>query len=192
MISALAFRSTLTSRSTGSSITRKNVSMGGRGPPPSSAPRTLRSTDTLSTRAPSGKSIPRKKMSLHPLCVRSMRTGVASCKMGKSPLLRDPAPSVLAARAAGGRPGARCGTSTGCRGRIVRCAAPGRPASGSRGYGMRQPVRWRCRRSARPPQPARAERRRWPLQSGAEAGCCSPSNGISVCAEVGCSGRWKR
>ena len=31
------------------------------------APRTLRSIETLSTRAPSGKSMPRKKMSLQPL-----------------------------------------------------------------------------------------------------------------------------
>ncbi len=37
--------------------------------------------------ARSGKSMPRKKMSLHPLCVRSMRTGVASCRMGYKPWL---------------------------------------------------------------------------------------------------------
>ena len=42
---------------------------------PIRAPRTARSTETLRTRAPSGKSMPRKKMSLQPLCVRSMRTG---------------------------------------------------------------------------------------------------------------------
>ena len=50
------------------------------------APRTLRSMEMLSTRAPSGKSIPRKKMSLQPLCVRSMRTGVASRRIGKQGL----------------------------------------------------------------------------------------------------------
>ena len=38
----------------------------------------------LSTRAPSGKSMPRKKMSLQPLWVRSMRTGVVSRRMGKT------------------------------------------------------------------------------------------------------------
>ena len=48
-------------------------------------PRTARSTETLSTRAPSGKSMPRKKMSLQPLWVRSMRTGVRSRRIGKTP-----------------------------------------------------------------------------------------------------------
>ena len=47
-----------------------------------SRPCTPRSIETFSTRAPSGKSIPRKKMSLQPLCVRSMRTGVRSRRIG--------------------------------------------------------------------------------------------------------------
>ena len=63
-------------------MTRNQASTGGLGMP---APRTLRSIETFSTRAPSGKSMPRKKMSLQPLWVRSMRTGVVSRRMGNRP-----------------------------------------------------------------------------------------------------------
>ena len=116
--------------------------MGGRGAPVP-LPRTLRSTEMLSTRAPSGKSMPRKKMSLQPLCVRSMRTGVASCRMGNSPCSRAVCDIKLRiARAAGGRRDGRCGTSTGCRARSARCAAPGRRASGSRAGDRPRPARW--------------------------------------------------
>ena len=48
-----------------------------------SRPRTARSMETFRTRAPSGKSIPRKKMSLQALCDRSIRTGVFSARIGK-------------------------------------------------------------------------------------------------------------
>ena len=101
--SALAFRSTLTSRSTGSSITRRYTSIGGRGC--ASRPRTPRSTETFSTRAPSGKSMPRKKMSLQPLCDRSIRTGVRSHRIGKQ--------AALPGRAAAARWRIRSGWSLG-------------------------------------------------------------------------------
>jgi hypothetical protein len=77
--SAEACRSTLVKRMIGSSITRNHASTGGFGRvKPELAPRTARSMEMLKTRAPSGKSMPRKKMSLQPLWVRSMRTGVTS------------------------------------------------------------------------------------------------------------------
>ena len=67
--------------------------------------RTARSMEMFSTRAPSGKSIPRKKMSLQPLCVRSMRTGVVSRRMGKTGApVQKFAPQVQ--RVIGGMPGA--------------------------------------------------------------------------------------
>jgi hypothetical protein len=98
----------------------------------------------LSTRAPSGKSMPRKKMSLQPLWLRSMRTGVASWRMGKRGRGRswgcwgcwaDDPRRVPGGRAAVGPPDGRCGTSTGCRAPSARCAAPGWPASESPGGG---------------------------------------------------------
>ena len=80
-MSALHFRSMLVRRSTGWSITRSQASMGGCGR--ASRPRTPRSIETFSTRAPWGKSMPRKKMSLQPLCERSIRTAVRSTRTGK-------------------------------------------------------------------------------------------------------------
>jgi hypothetical protein len=54
--------------------------------------------------------------------------------------------AVRVGRAADGRWGGRCGTSTGCRAPSGRCAAPGRPASGNPVDDRRRPARWRsCR-----------------------------------------------
>ena len=89
-----------------------------------------RSIEMFSTRAPSGKSMPRKKMSLQPLWrqVHAHRRGFAQHREQRRRVRRA---AVRAAGAADNPPDGRCGTSTGCRAPSARCAAPGRPASES-------------------------------------------------------------
>ena len=189
-------------------MTRSQTSIGGCGP--ASRPRTPRSTDTFSTRAPWGKSMPRKKMSLQPLCERSMRTAVRSTRIGNGCANVECRMSsfrrfdirhssfVLSARGgfpADGPPGGPCGTSTGCREPIERCGGPGRPGSGNRGLGRRRPGRWRWRRSVPAGPPPRGSRRS-PLQTAGPADAHSrrtapgPDSRAAVCP-AGDSGRWR-
>ena len=136
--SAVALRSMLVSRITGFSITRRYASTGGLGF--ASRPWTPRSTDTLITRAPSGKSMPRKKISDHAECVRSMRTGVVSRRMGKVPF-SDVSSSSLPETVADDPRDAPCGTSSDSHRPISRWSAPDQQASGRQGNGRRRPAK---------------------------------------------------
>ena len=96
-----------------------------------SRPWTARSIETFSTRAPSGKSIPRKKMSLQRRVGQVHPDGRALREdrdTGPSPALRLSSSGRM--RSGWSARMARCGTSTGCRGRERTCAAPGWRASG--------------------------------------------------------------
>ena len=77
-------KSILVNRKSGSGMTRNQVVIGATGE--LSRPWTPRSTEMLTTLAPSGKSIPKKKMSDQHEWVRSSRTGVFSHKRGKRPV----------------------------------------------------------------------------------------------------------
>ena len=144
-------------------------------------PRTARSIETLSTRASSGRSMPRKKMSLHPLWLRSIRTGVASCRMGNgSPGARFSKFGAHAQRIIGRMPGAKHPLIAAHQ--SERSAAPGRPGSGRRVRDTQPPARSKVRRSVHA-WFSRPEKQRWPLRSGGSAISRSRQTGSGVPAD---------
>ena len=148
-MSARAARSTLTSRNTGSSITRRYASTGGLGA--ASRPSTARSIDTFNTRAlrenPSpGKRCRSRRCASGPSAPASFPHRIGNDPSDRRSLQQfRPNPQRLIRR------DARCGTSTGFRARYARCAGPGWPASETPGRDRPRPARCRSRRWARLP-----------------------------------------
>jgi len=129
---------------------------------PRSRPLTARSIDTFSTRAPSGKSMPRKKMSLQALC-RQVHPNLASSPPGSATTRQasGASSSVPDAERLGRLGGPRLNIHLFPPHRSDAPPDPGWPASGTPSPCTRRPARWRWRHSA-PRPPAGPGRRRSP------------------------------
>ncbi len=117
--------------------------------------------------------------------VHADRRPLAQDRVGPVGVLGE---QLAAAPAADGRPGGRCGTSTGCRAPSARCAGPGRPASGRRGAGRPRPAR--CETPSLGPSAAWTARNASMASSKRRASRCSnPRNGMRPRRTAGWSPR---